>query len=312
MSIARPFTDRYVAQEVDRPRQSRPWLLYVFLAVPVGYLVGLIGFPIVYNVLMSFQQVSIGNLSDLLRPFSGWENYRVVMSDPVFRLAFVNSMIFVAANVAAQIGLGLLMALFFATRFAGSQFLRGILLSTWLIPGLVTGALWKWMFATEYGVINFVLEALGAIAGPIHWLSDPAVALLAVIIANIWHGTPFSMLLIAAALTSIPQEHYEAAAIDGAGPAARFRHITLPALLPTLLAVMCLVTIYSMRAFDLILALTRGGPVNSSTVLPLFSYQLSFEQFRFGLGAAVGTFAFVIVFAVALMYVRTLNREAVA
>ena len=120
---------------------------------------------------------------------------------------------------------------------------------------------------------------------------------------------PFSMILIAAALTSIPQELYEAAALDGAGPVARFRYITLPALRPTLLAVACLVTIYSMRAFDMIFALTHGGPLDSSNVLPLLSYQFSFQQFKFGIGAAVGTFAFVFVFAVALVYVRTLETR---
>jgi multiple sugar transport system permease protein len=286
-------------------------LLYVFLALPMAYVVGLIGFPIVYNLVMSFQSVTIGNLATLMRPLAGFDNYATALADVAFRTAFVNSAIFVLANVVGQIGIGLLVALLFAQNFAGSQFLRGLLLSTWLIPGLVTGALWKWMFASEYGVANFVLSALGAIGTPIHWLSDPAVALTAVTIANIWHGMPFSMLLIAAALTSIPQEQYEAAMMDGAGPLARFRFITLPAITPTLLAVACLVTIYAMRAFDLILAMTHGGPVNASNVLPLLSYQYSFEQFRFGVGAAVATFAFVIVFGVALIYVRTLNKETV-
>ena len=109
---------------------------------------------------------------------------------------------------------------------------------------------------------------------------------------------PFSMILVAAALTGIPLELYEAASLDGAGPFARFRYITLPAMRPALLAVACLVTIYTMRAFDLIFAMTGGGPLDSSNVLPLFSYQFSFQQFRFGIGAAIGTFAFVIVFAV--------------
>jgi len=287
-------------------------LLYLFLALPMLYVVALIGFPIIYNLLMSFQSVTIANLARLARPFVGFENYATAFADPAFRVAFFNSIIFVLANVIGQVGIGLLVALFFAQNFAGSQFLRGLMLSTWLIPALVTGALWKWMFASEYGVVNFILATLGLIGAPIYWLSDPAVALTAVTIANIWHGMPFAMLLIAAALTSIPQEQYEAAMIDGAGPVARFRFITVPAITPTLLAVACLVTIYSMRAFDLILAMTQGGPINASTILPLLSYQLSFDQFRFGVGAAVGTFAFVIVFGVALIYVRTLNKEAAA
>ena len=164
----------------------------------------------------------------------------------------------------------------------------------------------------EYGVANFILSWLRLINGPIHWLSDPAVALSSVTIANIWFGMPFSMILISAALTGIPLEPYEAAALDGAGPLQRFRYITLPALAPALFATACLVTIYTMRAFDLILAMTGGGPLDSSNVLPLFSWQFTFQQFRFGIGATIGTFAFLIVFAVALAYVRTLNQEAQA
>jgi len=289
---------------------TRPAILYVFLALPIAYLLAFVGFPIVYNVVMSFQEVNLGNLVDFIRPFTGLDNYREVLQDPSFRKVFANSLLFVLANVVAQVGIGLAVALFFAQRFPGSDVMRGMLLSSWMLPALVVGALWKWIFATEYGVANFVLRALGLLDFPVHWLSDPSVALTSVTIANIWFGMPFSMILIAAALTSIPQEQYEAAAIDGAGSFPRFLYITLPAIRPALLAVACLVTIYTMRAFDLIFAMTQGGPLDSSNVLPLLSYQFSFQQFHFGIGAAIGTFAFVIVFGVALLYVRTLNKEA--
>ena len=289
---------------------ARSPLLYVFLLAPVFYLLALIGFPILYNIAMSFQEVTLRNLGQLLRPFVGLDNFREVLADDTFRKVFVNSLVFVGVNVVGQVSLGLLAALFFAETFAGAHFLRGLLLATWMLPGLVVGALWKWMFASQYGVVNFVLAILHLTGGPVHWLSDPAVAMTAVNIAHVWYIMPFSMILIAAALTAIPQDLYEAAALDGAGPMARFRYITLPALRPTLLAVACLVTIYSMRAFDMIFALTQGGPLDSSNVLPLLSYQFSFQQFKFGIGAAVGTFAVVFVFVVALVYVRTLRHEA--
>ena len=285
-------------------------MLYVFLLAPVFYLLALIGFPILYNIAMSFQEVTLRNLGQLLRPFVGLDNFREVIADPTFRKVFVNSLVFVGVNVVGQVSLGLLAALFFAETFAGAHFLRGLLLATWMLPGLVVGALWKWMFASQYGVVNFVLATLHLTGGPVHWLSDPAVAMTAVNIAHVWYIMPFSMILFAAALTAIPRDLYEAAALDGAGPVARFRYITLPALKPTLLALACLVTIYSMRAFDLIFALTQGGPLDSSNVLPLLSYQFSFQQFKFGIGAAVGTFAVVFVFAVALVYVGTLKHEA--
>jgi multiple sugar transport system permease protein len=289
---------------------SRSPLLLVFLLAPVFYLLAMIGFPILYNVAMSVQDVTLRNLGQVARPFVGLDNFRQLVGDPTFDKVFVNSLVFVSVNVVGQVSLGLLAALFFAETFAGAHFLRGLLLATWMLPGLVVGALWKWMFASQYGVVNFVLSALHVIGGPVHWLSDPAVAMTSVMIAHVWYIMPFSMILIAAALTAIPQDLYEAAALDGAGPLARFRYVTLPALRPTLLAVSCLVTIYSMRAFDMIFALTQGGPLDSSSVLPLLSYQFSFEQFKFGMGAAVGTFAVVFVLAVALVYVRTLKHDA--
>jgi multiple sugar transport system permease protein len=290
---------------------ARSPLLYGFLAIPLVYLLAFVGFPIVFNVTMSVQEVTLGNLSELNRPFVGLDNYREAIADPAFAKVVVNSIVFVGANVIAQVGLGLGVALFFSQRFPGAHYLRGLLLSSWMLPALVVGALWKWLFATEYGVVNYALATLRAIGAPVHWLSDPAVALASVTLANIWFGMPFSMILIAAALVGIAPELYEAAALDGAGAVARFRHVTLPALRPTLLAVACLVTIYTMRAFDLIFAMTQGGPVDASNVLPLLSYQLSFQQFHFGIGAAVGTFAFGVVLVVALAYVRTLQAEAV-
>ena len=286
-------------------------LLYFFLAAPVFYLLALIGFPVVYNVVMSVQEVNLGNIVDFVRPFVGLENYRTVIADPSFQRVFVNSLLFVCVNIVAQISIGLAVAIFFTQPFPGASYLRGLLLASWMLPALVVGALWKWLFATEYGVVNYVFSALGFIGSPIHWLSDPSVALTSVTIANIWFGMPFSMILIAAALTSVPHEHYEAATLDGAGAFARFRYITLPAIMPALLALACLVTIYTMRAFDLIFAMTQGGPLDASNVLPLLSYQFSFQQFQFGIGSAIGSFSFIIVFAVALLYVRTLKKEAI-
>jgi len=288
---------------------SRSPLLFVFLAVPVIYLLLLVAFPLAYNIVMSLQQVTIGNIAQFARPFVGFDNYRAAVGDPEFRKVLVNSLIFVGANVVAQEGIGLAVALFFAQRFPGVHLLRGLLLASWMLPALVVGALWKWLFATQYGVVNFALGALGLVRAPVNWLSDTSLALASVTIANVWFGMPFSMILVAAALTGVPLEPYEAAALDGAGPLQRFRYITLPALRPALLAIACLVTIYTMRAFDLIFAMTGGGPLNASNVLPLFSYQFSFQQFQFGVGAAIGCFAFIIVFAVALLYVHTLNKD---
>jgi multiple sugar transport system permease protein len=289
---------------------SQPPLLVLFLLLPVVYLVALVGFPVVYNLLMSVQEVNLGNLADFWRPFVGLQNYADAIADPTFRKVFRNSVVFVLVNVVGQVGLGTLAAVCFAARFPGAEFMRGLLLAAWILPALVVGTLWKWMFAAQYGVVNYVLTLLGFIRAPIHWLSDPAMSMTALNIAHIWFGLPFSMILIAAALTNIPDELYEAAELDGAGAVRRLWHITLPSIAPALLAVGCLVLIAALRAFDVIFALTSGGPVDSTNVLPLLSYQASFNEFDFSRGAAIGSFSFVIVFTVALVYVRTLRLES--
>jgi len=294
---------------VGKTRRRRPVLLYAFLAAAMLYLLVFIGLPILYTLVMSVQVVELGNIVDLVRPFAGLDNYRDAFADPSFRAVLINSAMFVGVNVLAQVGLGLAIALFFAQRFPG----RSSCADCCWHPGSCRpwwfGALWKWMFATDYGVVNYLLARLHLVSGTLHWLSDPALSLSAVTIANVWFGTPFAMILIAAGLTAIPEEQYEAASLDGAGPFARLVHITLPTLWPTLVAVACLVTIYTMRAFDLIFAMTQGGPLDASNVLPLLSYQMSFQRFHFGVGAAVGSFSFIIVLAVAVLYVRTLRRE---
>lgn len=284
-------------------------LLLLFIALPMVYITGLIGIPVAYNVLMSFQSVELSNINTLFRPFSGVNNFILALSDPLFRQVMRNTTIFVIFNLIGQVGLGTIIAAFLSQPFSGSNTIRGLLLITWILPGLVVGTIWKWMFATQFGVINHFLYSLGIISKNIPWLSDPLISMTALNIAHIWFGMPFSMILIAAALTNIPKELYEAASIDGAGPIRRFFYITLPSIRPALLAVCCLIVVSALRAFDVIVALTQGGPVNTTNVLPLLAYQTSFVEFNFGVGAAIGTFAFFIVFAVALVYVTTVKNE---
>jgi multiple sugar transport system permease protein len=289
--------------------QRRNRFFTVFLMVPTVYLLCLVGFPVAYNAVMSVQQVNLADLGHWSRPFVGLSNYRDAIADATFRKVALNTVVFVAVNVIGQVGMGLFAAVCLSRRFPGAGYLRGLLLATWILPGLVVGAVWKWMFATQYGVFNYVLLSLRLISQPVNWLSDPSIAMTALNIAHVWFGMPFSMILIAAALTGIPDDLYEAASLDGAGPVARFRYITLPAILPAIIAVGCLVTIASLRVFDVIFALTQGGPVDATNVLPLLSYQASFQDFDFGRGAAVGMFAFFAVFGVALAYVKTLRHE---
>jgi multiple sugar transport system permease protein len=279
------------------------------VAVTALYLLFFVGYPVVYTIVMSLQEVSVATLRSFARPWVGFDNYSRLFADPLFPLVMRNTVVFVGLNVMLQCIGGLAVALFFQQRFPGASFLRGLVLAGWILPPLVIGAVWKWLLASDNGVLNYALASLGLISKPVYWLSDPATSLLSVTMANVWFGLPFNMILLAAGLAGIPRELYEAAAIDGAGPVRRFRYVTLPLLRPTLYALVALSTIYTMRAFDLIWTMTHGGPVDSSNIFPVWSYRMSFEIFDFAGGAAISTLMLAVVFVVALAYVRSVRAE---
>lgn len=295
-AVAHPLPRRAAALDHERVH-----LWAAMLAV--GFLAFFIGYPIAANIVLSLQEVTLGNIASWNRPFVGLDNYREVLGDPTFRLVVWNTLVFTAANVLLSCLFGLGLALFFDLGFPGSAFLRGVMLLGWILPPMVVGAVFKWLMATDAGLFNALLGFR------VHWLSDPDMALLAVTLANVWYGTPFAMILIAAGLAGIPQELYEAAAIDGAGRMRRFFCVTLPMLMPTLLAVLALTTIYTLRVFDLIWTMTRGGPVDATNILPLWSFLNSFELFKFGAGAAIACISLVLVLVVGLLYVRSLRGE---
>lgn len=294
---------------IERALDSR-WIWPLMVGATVAYLALFIGYPVVYNLVMSFQEVNVGNLRSMDRPFVGLANYVKLTQDPLFWTVSRNTAIFVVGNVVFQCLGGLALALYFSQRFPAAGWLRGLILSGWMLPPLVIGGVWKWMLTSDNGVVNFALRSLGLVVDKIYWLSDPSIALISVMAANIWFGVPFNMILIAAGLAGIPQDVLEAAALDGAGPVRRFFAITLPLLAPTLYALVALTTVYTMRAFDLIWTMTHGGPVDSSNIFPVWSYRLSFEVFDFGAGAAISSAMLVIVFFVALVYVRSVRAEA--
>jgi multiple sugar transport system permease protein len=295
-------------RSIESAIESR-WLWLVLIIPSVAFLALFIGYPVIYNLVMSFQEVNVGNLRSMDRPFVGLANYAKLVDDPLFWVVSKNTAIFVLGNVVLQCLGGLALALYFAQRFPGAGWLRGLILAGWMMPPLVIGAVWKWMLVSDNGVVNFILQSLGLISGKIYWLSDPEISLISVMAANIWFGLPFNMILIAAGLASIPKDIFEAAAIDGAGPVRRFISITLPLLSPTLYALVALTTVYTMRAFDLIWTMTHGGPVDASNIFPVWSYRLSFEIFNFGAGAAISTAMLIIVFFLALLFVRSIHAE---
>lgn len=281
----------------------------LLLGLALAYLIAFSAFPILYNIIMSLQTVDMFTITSFNRPFVGLQNYYDVISQPIAMAVLWNTVKFVVLSIIFQLSIGFGLALFFQQDFPGATYLRGLFLAGWIMPALVVGAIWKWLFAGDFGVINYVLMSLGIAGERVFWLSDPDVALYAVIIANVWLGIPFNMILLSVGLAAIPRDVYEAAELDGAGPFERFRSITLPLMRAQLGAVISLGVIFTLQQFDLIAALTQGGPADSSNVAQYWSWQLSFQTYEISLGSAVSVMMILFVIIVAAVYVRSTRHE---
>lgn len=287
-------------------RRSRQSLVALgFLTPALAYVIVFFGYPLVNNITMGFQNYTVGSFYTGDAPFVGFRNYVDVFHDPVFGKAVVNTVLFTVGSIVCQFGIGLALAVFFNGRFLGSGLLRSLLLLPWLLPLVVSGAVWRWMLDADHGVINTVLRALHLASGPVPWLTSPHWALAAVILTNIWIGIPFNLVILHGGLRAIPATLYEAAALDGAGPWQRFTNVTWPLLRPVTAVVLMLGLVYTIKVFDVIMVVTRGGPANASQTLTTWSYNLSFQQFAFGQGAAVGNVLIVVTTLFGLLYLRS-------
>ncbi|MBO6637848.1 MAG: sugar ABC transporter permease [Roseitalea sp.] len=281
--------------------------LLIFAAL--AYLMAFAGLPLIYNIIISFQQVDMFSLGSLFHQAVGFENYAAVFHDPLAWRVLVNTVVFTLASVFFQFTIGFAFALFFNQKFPGATWFRGLFLAGWVMPGLVVGVLWNWLLSGDFGVINYVLLSLGLISEPIFWRSDVDYSLIAVILANIWYGMPFNMILLAVGLAAIPDDLYEAAELDGANAVQRFFTITLPMMRATIGAVLALGIIFTLQQFDLFAAITSGGPAGSSTVAQYWSWQLSFREFDFGRGAVISVIMIIVVLGVSAIYVRSTRAE---
>ena len=290
-----------------RRRLRRAGAPYLYVVPALLFLLAVELYPIAYNLRNSLVALDVGTFLSGDAPWVGLDNYRSVVEDPAFQHAVGVSLVFTAACIALQFSLGLALALFFAKPFPGSSTLRALLVLGWLLPGVVTGNLFRWMFDGDSGVVMWLVSTLGF--GDHAWLVDPQSALWVAIATNVWVGIPFNMILLLPALQAIPQGLYEAAEVDGASAWQRFRHITLPLLRPAALSVILLGVIYTFKVFDLIYVLTGGGPVDATTVLPIYIFDLSLEFFRFGEGAAESTLLLLAMLAVAAVYLVLQRRE---
>ncbi|GAA0481410.1 MULTISPECIES: carbohydrate ABC transporter permease [Streptomyces] len=286
----------------------RPALLrWLFIAPALVYMAAFFGYPLVRNLLMSFQHYTPTTYFTGEAPFNGLDNWRAVLADPLFTDALWHTALFTAGSLLGQFTIGLALAVFFSRRFRLAGPIRAVLLLPWLVPMVVSAVVWRRILDQEHGVLNTFLRGLGLSDGGVPWLSSPSVALLSAVLVNIWIGIPFNMVILYGGLQEIPRELYEAAALDGARPWRAFRSITLPMLRPVITVVLVLGFMSTVKILDLILALTAGGPADATQTLGTVTYQLSFLRLDFGQGAVVGTVLILVSAVFAVLYLRA-NR----
>jgi ABC-type sugar transport system permease subunit len=242
-------------------------------------------------------------------PFLGLENYRYILADPTFWASLRITVIFVMAAVTLEMILAVGIALLLNREFPGRVFVRILALLPWAIPSVVNGIMWKWIFNPSYGALNGLLYSLHIIDEYVIWLGDPNLAMVSVVWADIWKETPFIMLLVLAALQTIPKELYEAGRLDGANAVQSLFYITLPLIQPVLFVAVALRTIWALKSFDLIYTLTAGGPSSGTSVVGYYIYLKTFVSLQFGRGAAAAYIMTIIILILVVLYQKLLYRE---
>lgn len=290
------------------PRTVQPgdrMLAYVTLAPSVALMLLLSVVPTITVFATAMQRVGLGELSG---PWVGFANFAWALESRQFWRALSNTFVWVFGSVAVEMVLGLALALLLHQSFRGRGIARAILLAPYLVPTIVAVLVWRYMFHDIVGILNAVLLNLGLIDRPLQWLSSTRWAMVSVIIVGVWKFFPFVVLAILGILQSIPQEQYEAARIDGASAFQQFWRITLPYVLPVFILTALLRTIWTFHKFEIIYLLTGGGPLDTTTTLPILVYQKAFVDFELGRAAAIAILTFLILAVLIAAYFLLMRR----
>lgn len=284
-----------------RPTGPAAWLL---LAPALAMVVGLLFFPLVEALRLSLHRVWLQVPGH--RPFVGPENYLALAAAPRFWAAFRVTLFFLVVSVAAEVALGLGLALLLHRRFPGRGAVRAAALVPWALPTVVSAQMWAWIFHDRYGIANRLLVELGLLNTPLVWLGAPGTALTAAIVADVWKATPFVALILLAGLQSISEDVLAAARLDGAGGLILLGRVVLPLLRPALGVAVLFRALDAFRVFDLIYVLTRGGPGGATETLALLAYNILFQDLDFGRGSALAVVMFAANLGLSLLLLRLL------
>jgi arabinogalactan oligomer/maltooligosaccharide transport system permease protein len=278
-----------------------------FLVVPsFVILVAVVFYPFVYNVVISFSNMSLRHIRDW--SIVGFQQYYKVFFEPTqpdFYMVFLKTIIWTAVNVVFHVGLGVMLALLLNQRdIKGRPLFRTLLILPWAIPQYIVALTWRGMFNAEYGSINLIITKYLNLPA-VEWLKSPTEAFLACILTNVWLGFPFMMVIALGALQSIPHELYEAANIDGASGWHKLRHITLPLIRPVMIPAITLGTVWTFNALNIVWLVSNAGePSDQTHILVSFVYKAAFNLYRYGYAAALSMVIFLLLLAFSLFFMR--------
>jgi multiple sugar transport system permease protein len=293
------------------PRWRRRLTPYALLLPAFTVLGAITFFPVVRAILLSFENYDLRSPAD--NGFAGLDNYAALFTtDRVFSQAAALSLQWVVANIVCQLLIGAAFALILNEDFPGRSVVRGLILVPWVMSSAVTGVMWKFMFDSQFGIVNAVLVELHVLSAPVPFLATPEYALWVIIVASVWYGVPFFTIMLLAGLQGISEDYYEAASVDGAGVFQRFWWITLPLWRPMIFIVVLLRTIWLSQSAELIFIMSGGGPVHFSTTLPVYGYVTSILRQDFGYAAAIAVSLAVVMMFVAFLYLRLARRLDIA
>jgi multiple sugar transport system permease protein len=279
------------------------------LLLPTIVLLGLfIAYPFVRGILLSVTDSRVGVPGE----FVGLANFERIWNDSIFRQAVYNTFLYTAVTTVFKLGLGLWLAILLNRHFKGKAFVRAFILLPFIIPTVLSTFAWKWMFDPTFSVINWALFQLGFIKRSINWLGDPDLAMISIMVVNIWRGVPFFAISLLAGLQTISPELNEAAAIDGARPWQRFWYITWPLLLPVTMVVVLFSVIQTFADFQIVYVMTGGGPANATHLFATYAYQIGVGTGLLSQGAAISLAMFPVLFLVVivqLLYIRRVETR---
>lgn len=297
-------------QSVNKYNRKRFRMGLWFTAPAIIVLLTVLAYPIIASFVLSFQRIRFAG-QGLTYQFNGLNNYAELLRNQLFRASLFRSIYFTFIEVIAVLILALLVALMLNHPLGRHAFFRVVLLVPWALAPVANAVLWKWIYNANYGILNTILLSLGIVDKNVVWLGSPWLALNMILLADIWKSVPFISLLLLAGLQNIPPYLYKAARLDGANTWQQIAHVTLPGIKTSLVISIVLQSIWALKVFDLIYVLTHGSPADSTVLLNYLSWRETFSNLDIGYGAAIANVLFVLMFLLALAYIRALRPRQI-